>query len=170
MNKTYTKTLRVRVRDKHAKLLQQLAFECNQVWNEANSQSAEYSWVPVPGVGYMNFETSEFDLNKHLVRIRKERNMSIGAVTMQSVIAQHAKSHRQFNKNKLKFRCSSGSKRSLGWIPFKTKSIKYINGQIRFCGYYFKIWDSYNLSKYELGTGCFSEDSRGRWYFNTTIK
>jgi IS605 OrfB family transposase len=26
------------------------------------------------------------------------------------------------------------------------------------------------LSKYELGTGSFSQDTRGRWYFNTTVK
>ncbi len=32
------------------------------------------------------------------------------------------------------------------------------------------LWDSYGLSNYELGTGSFSEDSRCRWYFNTTVK
>ena len=34
--KTITKTLKVRIRDKHAKLLNRMAFECNQVWNTAN--------------------------------------------------------------------------------------------------------------------------------------
>ena len=38
MNKAATilKTLKVRLKDKHASLLKQWAFECNQVWNEAN--------------------------------------------------------------------------------------------------------------------------------------
>ena len=45
-----------------------------------------------------------------------------------------------------------------------------MNGQIRFCGQFFGLWDSYNLSKYDLGTGSFSQDARGRWYFNVTVK
>jgi IS605 OrfB family transposase len=167
---TCTKTLRVRVKDKHSKALSQWAFEVNQVWNAANELSAEYSWVPIPGFGFMNCQTSEYDLNKELRGIREERGLSIGAATVQSVIAQHAKSRRQFNKNKLQWRCSCGSKRALGWIPFKTAGVKLANGQIRFCGKFFGIWDSYDLSKYELGTGSFSQDARGRWYFNTTVK
>jgi hypothetical protein len=48
---TQTKTLKVRIRDKHADVLNRMAFECNQVWNAANATSAEFSWVPVPEVG-----------------------------------------------------------------------------------------------------------------------
>lgn len=167
---TCTKTLRVRVKDKHSKVLSQWAFEVNQVWNAANALSAEYSWVSIPGVGFMNCQTSEYDLNKELRSIRKERGLSIGAATVQSVIAQHAKSRRQFKRNKLQWRCSSGSKRALGWIPFKAAGVKLVNGQIRFCGKFFGIWDSYGIKDVELGTGSFSEDARGRWYFNTTVK
>lgn len=166
----HTKTLRVRIKDKHAKVLSRWAFEVNQVWNAANALTAEYAWVPIPGVGYMNCQTSEFDLNKELRGIREERGLSIGAATVQSIIAQHAKSRRQFRKNKLQWRCSSGSMRALGWIPFKTAGVKLVNGQIRFCGQIFSIWDSYDLSQYEPGTGSFSQDARGRWYFNTTVK
>jgi len=167
---THTKTLKVRIKDKHSKVLSQWSFEVNQVWNAANAISANYSWVPIPGVGYINCGTSEFDLNKELKSIRKNREMSIGAATVQSVIAQHAKSRKQFKKNKLQWRCSSGSKRALGWIPFKTAGVKLVNGQIRFCGEFFGVWDSYGLPKYELETGSFSQDARGRWYFNTTVK
>ncbi len=165
-----TKTLRVRVKDKHAKMLSQWAYEVNQVWNAANALTAEYAWVPIPGAGYMNLQTSEYDLQKELKGIREERGLGIGAATVQSVISRHAKSRRQFKRNKLRWRCSSGSKRALGWIPFKAAGVKLVNGQIRFCGHFFGIWDSYNLSKYELGTGSFSEDARGRWYFNATVK
>jgi len=164
------KTLRVRVKDKHAKVLSQWAFEVNQVWNAANELTAEYGWVPIPELGYVNLQTSEFDLNKELRWIRKERDLSIGAATVQSVIAQHAKSRRKSKRNKLRWRCSSGSNRSLGWVPFKEAGVKLVNGQIRFCGEYFGIWDSYDLSKYDLGTGSFSQDARGRWYFNTTVE
>ena len=32
------------------------------------------------------------------------------------------------------------------------------------------LWDSYGLSNFELGPGSFSEDARGRWYLNVTVK
>jgi len=111
--KPIIKTLSVRVRDKHAKQLRQWAFEVNQVWNAANAESAEFSWVGIPEVGFINCQTSEFDLNKSLVGIRAERNMTIGAATVQSTIAQHAKSRKQFKKNKLNWRCSGGAKKAL---------------------------------------------------------
>lgn len=170
MVKTITKTIRFRVKDKHKAVLSQWAFEVNQVWNAANALSAEYSWIPIPGVGYINGGTSEFDLNTELKSIRKERDLTIGAATVQSVIANHAKARRQFKTSKLRWRCSSGSKRALGWIPFKAAGVKLVNGQIRFCGHFFNIWDSYGLAGYNLGTGSFSEDARGRWYFNTTVE
>jgi IS605 OrfB family transposase len=31
------------------------------------------------------------------------------------------------------------------------------------------LWDSYDLSRYELRAGNFSEDSRGRWYLNVCV-
>lgn len=167
---THIKTLSVRVRDKHTEILRQWAFECNQVWNAANELSAEFGSLRIAGIGWVDGKVSEYDLQKELVSIRKDKNMSISAVTMQSVITQHAKSRKQFKRQKLNWRVSGGSKRALGWVPFKKASVKWVDGQIRFGGHFFKVWDSYDLSKYALGTGSFSEDSRGRWYFNTTVE
>ena len=167
---TVIRTLRLRVKDKHSKVLSQWAYEVNQVWNAANALSAEYAWIPIPGVGFISGNVSEFDLQKELKTIRVERNLTIGAATVQSVIANHAKARKQFSKNKLRWRCSGGAKRALGWVPFKAAGIQYINGQIRFCGKFFSLWDSYNLSNYNLSTGAFSQDARGRWYFNVTVK
>lgn len=166
----HIKTLQLRVKDKHSKLLSQWAFEVNQVWNAANALSAEFSWIPIAGIGWVNGNTSEYDLINELKSIRIERDLGLGAATVQSVISQHAKSRKQFKKNKLKWRCSGGSKRALGWIPFKAAGIKCLNGQIRFCGQFFSLWDSYGLSQYELGAGSFSQDARGRWYFNVIVK
>lgn len=165
-----TKTISVRVKDRHAKVLSKMAFDCNQVWNAANALSAEYSWIPIPEVGWVSGNVSEYDLSKELIPIRKEREMIIGAATAQSVIAQYARSRKQFKKNKLQWRCSSGPKKALGWVPFKTSGIKLVNGQIRFCGEFFGVWDSYGLKDYVLQTGSFSEDARGRWYFNASVK
>ena len=72
-------------------------------------------------------------------------------------------------KSKLSWRKSRGSRRSLGWVPFKTGAIKWKNGQIYHNGRYFKVWDSFGLNQYELREGSFNEDSRGRWYINITV-
>ena len=168
--KPIIKTLSVRVRDKHASVLNRMAFDVNQVWNAANADSAELSWVPVPEVGYMNFGTSAFDLMKTLKGIRQERDMIIDSTAVQETIAVHAKARKQFKKNKLHWRCSGGVKKALGWIPFKSGAAKWVNGQVRYAGIYFKVWDSYGLSRFDFRAGCFSQDARGRWYFNVVVQ
>jgi IS605 OrfB family transposase len=168
--KPIIKTLSVRVRDKHASILNRMAFDVNQVWNAANADSAEFSWVGIPEVGYINCGTSAFDLMKDLKGIRKERGMIIDSTAFQEIIAVHGKARKQFKKNKLNWRCSGGAKKALGWIPFKSGAAKWVNGQVRYAGFYFKVWDSYGLSKFAFRSGCFSQDSRGRWYFNIVIQ
>jgi IS605 OrfB family transposase len=58
----------------------------------------------------------------------------------------------------------------LGWIPFKASAIGYREGQVRYQGIPISLWDSYGLKDYKLGTGSFSEDSRGRWYMKVTVE
>ncbi len=72
----------MRVRDKHANVLNRMAFDVNQVWNAANADCAELSWVPIPEVGYMNCGTSAFELMKELKGIRKERDMIIDSTAV----------------------------------------------------------------------------------------
>ena len=166
---TQTKTLSVRLRDKHVLLLRQLAFEVNQVWNAANAESAAFSRIPIPGVGWIHGETSAFALQKSLQGMRTERAPHLHSHTYQEVIAEHGKKRRQFKTDKLRWRCSGGSKRLLGWIPFKVGSAVWKNGQVRYNGQFFKVWDSYGLSQYPFRSGCFSEDTQGRWYFNVAV-
>lgn len=167
---TVIKTLSVRVRDKHAKVLSRMAFEVNQVWNAANAETAEWSYVPVPEVGYIRNNITAFDLQKQLKGIKKERGFIIHSTTVQEVIAVHHKSRKQFKRDKLRWRVSGGSRRSLGWVPFKSGAAQWKNGQVYFAGHYFKVWDSYGLSKYSFRSGSFSEDARGRWYFNIAVE
>lgn len=165
-----TKTLSVRVRDKHSKTLNALAFDVNQVWNHVNAFTAENCRIPVPEVGYMYVNYSAFDLQKDMKGIREDRRLNIGSSTFQEVVAVHAKSRKQFKKNKLKFRSSGGARRALGWIPFKSGAAKWKDGQVKFNGQFFKVWDSYGLSKYQFRSGTFTQDSRGRWYFNIVVQ
>jgi len=164
------KTLSVRVRDKHTHVLNRMAYDVNQVWNAVNADSAELSWVAIPEVGYLNLCPSAYDFMKRMKGIRQERDMIIDSTAVQETIAVHAKSRKQCKKNKLRWRCSGGAKKALGWIPFKSGAAKWVNGQVRYAGQYFKVWDSYGLASYDFRAGCFSQDARGRWYFNIVVQ
>ncbi|QTR45939.1 transposase [Thiothrix litoralis] len=167
---TTLKTLSVRVRDKHAAILSRMAFEANQVWNAANAETADGCYIPVPEVGWIRTNISAFDLQKQLKGIKQALGFIIHSTTVQEVIAVHAKSRKQFKKDKLRWRVSGGARRSLGWIPFKSGAAQWKNGQVRFAGYHFKVWDSHGLSQYAFRAGSFSEDARGRWYFNVVVE
>ena len=164
------KTLKVRIRDKHKTLLNRMAFETNQVWNAANAETRDWCYIPVPEVGFIRNNISAFDLQKQLKTIKKERDFIIHSTTVQEIIAIHAKARKQLKKDKLRWRTSGGSRRSLGFIPFKSGAAKFLNGQIRFAGHFLNVWDSHCLSQFEFRSGSFSEDSRGRWYFNIVVE
>jgi len=165
-----TKTLKVRVKDKHASLLERMAFEVNQIWNAANEETSLWCYIPIPEVGYIRNPISAFDLQKQLKVIKKERDFIIPAATVQETIAEHGRKRNQFKKDKLKWRTSGGSRRSLGWIPFKKGQLKFKQGQCWFAGKYYAVWDSYGLSHYDFRSGSFSQDARGRWSLNIVVE
>ena len=165
-----TKTIKLRVKDKDKRLLKQMAFEVNQVWNAANEETRVWCYVPVPEVGYVRNNISAFDLQKQLKGIKKERGFIIPAATLQEIIAAHGNARKQFKKDKLKWRTSGGSRRSLGWIPFKKGQLKFKKGSCWFAGIYYGVWDSYGLSQYDFRSGSFSQDARGRWYLNIVVQ
>ena len=160
-----TKTLRLRIKDKHARVLAAMAREVNQVWNFCNETShrairERRQWL------------SGYDLQKLTNGFSKCEGVQIGSPTVQQVCEDYAKARKQFKKTKLRWRVSNpqSSKYSLGWIPFKARALQYKAGQIQFAGQRFNLWDSYGLADYEMRAGSFSQDSRGRWYLNVVVK
>ena len=160
-----TKTLRLRIKDKHATVLTVMARQVNQVFNFCNETSCRairerHQWL------------SGYDLQKLTNGFSKCEGVLIGSPTVQQVCEDYAKARRQFKKAKLRWRVSNpqSSKCSLGWIPFKARSLQYKAGQIQFAGQKFSLWDSYGLADYELRAGSFSQDTRGRWYLNVVVK
>jgi IS605 OrfB family transposase len=164
-----TKTLSVRIKDKHAAVLRQMAFEVNQVFNLANEiTSVAYSNAGAFGAQVPKWLTA-YDVQKQTAGLRKEKGYLIDSASIQEVIAVHGKARKQFKRSKLRWRVSGGARRSLGWIPFKVGFAKWHNGSVKFAGKLFNVWDSYGLSGYKFRAGSFSEDSRGRWYFNVAV-
>ena len=156
------KTLHIRIKDKHAKALDALARDVNMVWNFCNDLS--YKHLQRTGKFF-----SSYDLQKYTAGATKE-GLSINSASVQMVGAELVTRRKQFKKAKLRWRTSFGSRKSLGWIPFRHDCIAYKNGQLRYAGQCFGLWDSYGLSQYKLGSGSFSQDARGRWYANICVE
>lgn len=155
------KTLKVRVKDKHAPLLRQMAYGVNTVWNYINELS--HRSIRERGVFL-----SAFDMDRYTKGASKL--LGLHSHTVQEVLREYATRRFQFRKARLNWRKSSGTRRSLGWIPFKTGASSWKHGQVYHNGHFFKVWDSYGLSQYQFRSGSFNEDSRGRWYFNVVVE
>ena len=151
------KTLKLRIKDKHSKYLQQLAREVNLVWNYVNELGFKY-WQR-----HKKF-LSAYDIHEYTAGASKELNLH--SQTIQAVSEELVTRRKQFNKVKLRWRVSNpkAARRSLGWIPFKKAAIKYQNGQVRYGKQWLGLWDSYGIAKYNIKTGSFVQDARGRWY------
>jgi putative transposase len=165
MSTLVTRTLKIRVKDKHAVLLQRMATQVNQVWNFCNETSSR-------SIRERSTWLSGFDLQKYTNGFSKCDGVLIGSKTIQQVCEEYATRRKQFKKAKLRWRVSNpqSSRRSLGWIPFKSGALVYANGQIQFAGHRFSLWDSYGLSNYKLRAGNFNQDVRGRWYLNVVVQ
>ena len=159
---TVTRVLRLRIKDKHAAWLRAQAREVNLVWNFINELSGRVFERERRFIG-------AYELQKYTDGATKA-GLALHSHTVQEVGQEHCRRRKQFKKVKLRWRASGGARRSLGWVPFKTGALKYGHGQVRFNGRWLSLWDSYGLSEYDLRAGNFSEDARGRWYLNVTVK
>lgn len=160
-----TRVLRVRLRDKHVSACREQAFWVNQVWNYCNDLSVKVLQREGRFIG-------SYELDKYTSGSSKE--LPLHSQTIQAVSKELVTRRKQFRKAKLRWRVSNrqNPKYSLGWVPFKASAIRYRNGQVFLAGFDqpLSMWDSYGLGQYKLGSGCLSEDARGRWYLNITVK
>jgi putative transposase len=153
----------LRVKDKHAAWLSSLAREVNFVFNYCNDLSIkvyERERRFLSGVDFWPFLKGA---------TRGEDGLNLPAQAVQEIAEEYAHRRRQHRKIRLNWRKSRGARRSLGWIPFKVRTIRYRGGQMYFAGQWLSLWDSFGLGDFELRAGNFSEDSRGRWYLNVCV-
>ena len=151
------KTIKLRIKDKHTKVLDQLASDVNFVWNYVNDLGFKH-------LTRKGEFLSAYDIAKYTKGASKE--CGLHSQTIQAVTEELVTRKKQFKKAKLKWRVSNkkSSRRSLGWIPFKKVAVKYADGYIQYGKHQFRLWDSYGLSQFTVKTGSFVEDARGRWY------
>ena len=131
------KTLKLRIKDKHAPVLVNLAQEVNLVWNYCN----ELCFKHLQRTGKF---FSAFDVHKYLSGSTKS-GLNILNQTVQATAEELVTRRKQFKKSKLNWRVSNpkSSKYSLGWIPFKAASIKCQNGQVKYAGRWFGYANSH---------------------------
>jgi len=103
-----TKTLKVRVRDKHIPLLNEMARRVNFVWNYANELSER-------SIRERGVFLSAYDIQKYTDGSSTE--LLLHSHTIQQVGKEYVTRRNQFKKRKLAWRKSGGVRRSLGWIP-----------------------------------------------------
>jgi putative transposase len=157
------RVLRLRLKDKHVPWLNSLAREVNTVFNYCNELSAKV-------FARERRFLSGFDFWPFLKGVtRGDCALALPVQAVQEVAEEYARRRRQHRKIRLRWRKSGGARRSLGWIPFKVRTIRYRSGQVYFAGRWLSLWDSYGLGEFELRAGCLSEDSRGRWYLNVCV-
>jgi len=158
-------TLKLRIKDKHSKVLCAMAREVNQVFNFCNETSLK-------AIQGRNKWLSGYDLQKLTAGHSKCEGVTIGSGAVQVVCAEYTTGRKQFKKARLNWRVSNRKwpKYSLGWVPFKGGHAKYKAGQVEFAGSKFSLWDNYGQSKYELRAGSISQDARGRWYLNGAVE
>jgi len=153
------RTLRLKVKREGYAWLNKAATEVNQVWNYSNEVGHKAA-RPFAGVPRW---LSGFDLDK-LTAGAAPYFEHIGSDTIQRVNAELATRRKQFKKPKLRWRVSSGPKRSLGWIPFKAVQLKRRGNALRFSGKTFRVFEREHLENCKWKCGCFAQDAVGDWW------
>jgi putative transposase len=149
-----TKTIRVRVKDRHAAQLRCMARSVNLVWNYLNELSER-------SIRERGVFLSAFDRQKYVQGAHKD--LGLHSHTPLQVCKEYAVRRRQAGKRRLSWRKSGGARRSLGWVPINTGLAQWKNGGVYHNGTVFKVWDSWGLGDYRFRSASFSEDARGRW-------
>lgn len=155
-----TKTVQIRLRDKHIKQLNRMARSVNLVWNYVNELSERA--IREKGLFF-----SAYDIHYYVNGSGKE--LGLHSQTVQRVATEYVIRRNQFKKRKLAWRKSRGGRRSLGWIPISTKGFKWKGDRVIYNKFHLRVLGQYDLSQCELRSASLNEDARGRWYFNVAI-
>ena len=96
---TFTRVLRLRLKDKHARALREHAYWVNQVWNYCNDLSfkvlkREHRFL------------SGFDLQKYTAGATRE-GLPLHSQSVQAIAEEYALRRKQFKKTKLRWRVSN---------------------------------------------------------------
>lgn len=161
-------TYRYRIKDRIAKkTLLSHARGVNQIWNYLNARQRDIESRYRAGEAKRNWG-SHFDLQKLVKGCGAEfgiNQQTVGSVCQQFTIS------RDRNKGSLRFRSSFGSKRALGWIPFRKQSRQIDGNSITYLGRKYRFFGSKRRPLPDTAKGgSFVEDALGRWWVNFHVE
>jgi putative transposase len=167
---SYVTTLKFKIQPNAWPWLDQAAREVNQVWNWANATS----WDAIRGPRSAPKWLSAVDLDALCVGA-SECFARIGSDVVQRVNAEYVGKRNQFRKAKLRWRRSGGSKRALGWIPFKAANLRVKGECLTFSGKSIRLFqmdrflEFRNPSVATMRGGNFAQNALGEWFLNVTF-
>lgn len=138
--------------------LARMARDVNMVWNYCNDAQRHAYRHNRAGYG-------AFELNSLVAGT--SRLTDVNAQSIQAVCQRYDANRAVARKRWLRYRGA----RSLGWIPFKSKGFKILDGAVVYFGRRYKCWVHRPLP---LGAivrvGSFSQDAAGAWYVNIVMQ
>lgn len=153
-----TLTIKLRLRDKHAAELNRQARAVNFVWNYCNETQqkavrARRQWLSAVSLMQLTAGSGmELDLHAH---------------TVQGVCKQYVRNRELHRRPWLRFR----GRKSLGWVPFNTGHVRVVGEALKFRGVIYEPMHWRNIpAGAKIGAGSFSQDAKGRWYINLSVK
>lgn len=153
-------TYKYRIKDRSAKkTLRCHAFAVNQVWNYCAAFQRDVRRRNAAGAP-RRYEPGQFELQRMTAGTSKDLNLH--AQTIGEVCKRFATSRK--GRRPIRFRHSGGSKRALGWIPFRQQSRQVRGNSIFYLGKSYKFWEGGRPVPATAKGGYFVEDARGRWY------
>jgi putative transposase len=148
------KTIRLKVKHEAYTWLNDAAIEVNHVWN----WTAEYCRSRIRnGLG----APSGFELT-YLTKGCAAKFPRITIDVIQQVVQRYATQRRIVGREKLRWRVSSGPRRSLGWVPVKGQALTRKGNALRMSGKTFRVFERERLQKWKSGS--FSQDACGDWW------
>jgi len=165
MPASFMRTLRLKVRQESYGWLNAAAVEVNEVFNYCN----EISLKAATRTDKKRKWLTGFDLC-NLTSGASLYFDKIGADTIQSICTHYAQKRQAAKRLKLRWRVSRGSRRSLGWIPFKAASLKRKGVCLRFAGKSFRVFEKERLEGVKWQGGCFAQDTVGDWWLCLPVK
>lgn len=158
MSNSRTVVYRYRMADKHASALCAQARAVNYVWNYCNETQqravhAKRQWHTANSLGRLCSGATREGLN-------------LLASSVEMICRHYDHSRRAGKKPWLRWRW----KRSLGWVPFRSDTIKPTANGVRYRNREWSAWVSRTIPDgARIGDGCFSQDALGRWYVNIAV-
>lgn len=152
-------TVKLRLKDRHSSELNRQASLVNLVWNYCNETSKK-AW------DRDRRRLSAYDLMK--LTSGSAPILGLNSASIERVCAQFATARKARGRASIRWR----SRKSLGWVPFKTGYAKICQQGLIFRSAVYEPMHRHPLVKEgaRVYSGSFNRDGRGRWFVNITLK